>query len=186
MSSQHKPLHIFGGLVVLMLLCNSVNSQSNADSSVLPRACHDYTWYRKLKVGTAPFVNPRLLEEAFVGYKFRPDQITIDDNIVNDFASGRLMFGGLAPRSDSINAIELDRLPEFSNSLNNHESFTDWLTRQHNDASTNNLAIIGRQESIGNSHGEEIVCWTSKKWSPPQDLQKLVDNDSTIVEDNGS
>jgi len=95
------------------------------------------------------------------------------------------MYGGLAQGSNSIEAIKLDDLPGFSNNLNNTQSFTDWLARQHADAPNNNWTIIGRQESIGSNHGDEIVCWTSKMWSPPQELQRLLDNELGDVEGNG-
>ena len=187
MNIQPKSLVILGSLVILTLVCNPANSQSNTDTSVfmLPQECHDYNWLRKLKVGTAPFVDARLLDQIFVGYKFQLDQIEIDinDDIVRAFASGNLMYGSSDGGSYPIGAIGLD---DALSESNNEKSFAERLKRGHADALKKEWTIIGKQEVISDIRGDEIVCWTSNTWNVPPELQRLIEDElSGNVKDNG-
>ena len=97
------------------------------------------------------------------------------------------MYGGLLQGPNSnIGAIELGDLSGFSDNLNDEQTFIAWLTEKHSYALGNNWTIIGRQQDIRGNLGKEIVCWTSKKWNPSQELRLLINNTSDDFEGNGS
>ena len=92
------------------------------DTSTKPNDCYEFTFWRKLKLGTAPLVNPALATAAVAGYKM-PIGV-YDQNMspeekwqwISGFASGALMFGELGD-SGAISTFALDELPNFNHAI---------------------------------------------------------------------
>jgi len=96
----------FGGLL------NAGNSSDLPDKSdfrpVMAGEYRDLTWFRKLKLGTAPYVNPRLLRTAVVVFQYRLKDF---DGSMTPILVERMVKGDVAPakRTDGYWDVETSK-----------------------------------------------------------------------------
>ena len=130
----------------------------------------DLGFLRKLKLGTAPYVNPRLLDTAATGYRYNLDELTglIDCNqqespgeIYSAVVEGRIMFAN-GGQGGEFQVISPDS-PLLRDHIRTCEKFSEWAGSQQRE--TTMAAFISVYSQLGEASGNPVVAWVAEPWT---------------------
>lgn len=158
-------------LGMFVLACTTAFAQDDPQSMVETQSTvkigvyRDLGFLRKVKLGTAPYVNPRLLDTAATGYRYNPDDLTErvnceqQDEIYSAVVEGKIMFAN-GRQGGEFEVIAPDN-PQLRNQIDTCERFSTWANQLERETA----AFISVYSRFGEASGAPVVAWVAEPWA---------------------
>ena len=132
-----------------------------------------------IKLGTAPYINPRLLEKAAVGYSYEPNieewDLILEAGLYDYFKSNKYTFGKVL-ENDEIKVAPFyawKNLPlgEFPIDMTSKEAFGNAVIEWIGQNRSSDWALIGVFPELAGVAGDPIVTWSVQEvdWIVPEE-----------------
>ena len=152
-----------------VVLAQQTGTQSDFQATVKIGTYRDLGFWRKLKLGTAPYVNRRLLDTAAVGYRYNLDNLIerVDceqqesNEIYGALVEGKVMFAN-GGQDGEFQVISPDD-PRLREHIDTCEHFRAWADTQQQEIT--NAAFISIYSEFAEVPGTPVVAWVAEPWT---------------------
>ena len=129
----------------------------------------DMTIWRKLKLGTAAYVNPTLLKTAAVGYAYVPEAFSADNakELFKSVVAGKMMAATVDV--GQVYVIPPDKMQTMAGIPETPKAFAKWL--KSFSAEMPDVIFVGSSPVSCGVTGAPLVAWNTYDWTPSQEWQ---------------